>query len=1074
MLFKPGIFVLCLLYAVHGASAAANQGGISGVVISPGGAPEASAHVALVRRLGGASRELVTDAAGKYAADGLLPGSYTITATSPATGASAEESVEIRDGETLHLALVLGSAPMADSDLPIEGRNYLDLVRNRSEIAPGEQGGAIEGFGPYGLRGNASLNSYGQRGQNNNFLLDGMDNNGAWVRGLVVPPALETAGGIALLAGYIPAEFGHAAGAVVNVASRAGSDRFHGSAYEYGQTSVVDARNFFDPAKKPVSAGNQFGAALGGPIRPGRWFFFLDAAAERERQGQTVTSTVPTKAQKAGVFSPAATIYDPQSIHSVATDIYQRSPFPGNQILLASILPPARSLLALYPDPTSSSSVDNYSFPAERILNNAGFDVRSDYAFSPTSTLFARLSAGSLDEQSPGALPAPTGIGFPAGGYAGSDSSQNADALHSHETWRAGAVSHTASVFSGRINEFRAGFTIDDLSATAADSGFNAASALHIPGLGSGGMPSFSVPGYASLGAAGAAPFTMREATYQVEDAIGWKTRRHSWKFGVQAIRRQVSGDASEWSSRGTFFFTPDYTSQPGAFDTGDAFASLLFGYPSEVRRNVQFAPFRLQAWEWAGFAQDSFRLGRLTVDAGVRYSLYPPVTSADGQMVNFNFDRQAPALNQFAGQGGVNGYAGVGYKKLTIAPRIGLAFDLTGNGSAVLRAGFNQAYDAGSFFSTGSLARNPPYASNLDIVNGTFQLGPNLTTGLPAATAVSLLDAAALNSARGSINAIQPVNYTPYSDQWSLALQTRLRDGLILETGGMGSMGIHLSSTYDANQPYPAPSPYSHPRYPYEPYHSRIEYLGFAGGSTYYGGTVKLAGHWRSGLAFQLSYTYAKSLDDATAPDSDQQSRPAVPQFVYNLRGARSPSPYDATQRMVWTARYDLPVKNPASKPLTLLANWSLYAVVTAQTGFPFTPQLSTNSLNNGGIQLPNRVGDGSLPADRRSYLNWFDTSLNPSDPSHAFETPALYQYGNSGFDILRGPGMATVNAALARTFAIGDLARLQARVEAYNLLNRTNFALPERLLGLATSGVIDHTATPARQLQLGVTLEW
>jgi hypothetical protein len=177
------------------------------------------------------------------------------------------------------------------------------------------------------------------------------------------------------------------------------------------------------------------------------------------------------------------------------------------------------------------------------------------------------------------------------------------------------------------------------------------------------------------------------------------------------------------------------------------------------------------------------------------------------------------------------------------------------------------------------------------------------------------------------------------------------------------------------------------------------------------------------------------------------------MPQYLYNPHGVRSPSPYDVTQRLCGTAHYDL-------------AGWQIYAVVTLQTGLPFTPQLAVNSLNNGGFQLPNRIGDGSLPAGQRSYLQWFDTS--------AFTIPNLYQYGNSGFDIVRGPGLATVDAALAKTIPLQEGLRLQLRVESFNLLNRTNFALPNRVLGLESTGVIDHTITLARRLQLAVRLEW
>ena len=147
---------------------------------------------------------------------------------------------------------------------------------------------------------------------------------------------------------------------------------------------------------------------------------------------------------------------------------------------------------------------------------------------------------------------------------------------------------------------------------------------------------------------------------------------------------------------------------------------------------------------------------------------------------------------------------------------------------------------------------------------------------------------------------------------------------------------------------------------------------------------------------------------------------------------------------------------------------------MATAQSGFPFTPQLAVNSLNNGDFQLPNRIAEGSLAPGAQSYLNWFNTSLSPSDPNRAFVIPDLYQYGNAGFDILRGPGMVSMDCALARSIPVGERLQLRIRGEAFNLLNRTNFGLPDRILGLATSGTIDHTATPARRLQLAARLEW
>ena len=960
-------FALCLLFAAHYATAAT----ISGAVLTPAGDPAASVTVSFFST--STHVAFISDPSGRFTADALPPGAYTVTARSPITGASAERRVFLHNAQTLTLTLTLGTTPVANSDLPFAEHDALSILRNRSEITP-------------------SLNSYGQREQNNGFLLDGVDNNNTWLRGPLVNPPLDAVASATLAAGYIPAAYGRAAGAAVSLSTRTGTDEFHGDAFEYLGATPLDARNFFDSAAKPSLASNQFGGSLGGPVLQHKWYFFFSPELRRDRDGVTVTSTVPTQAETTGDFSASSfTIYDPLSIHSIGENLFARNPFPNNRIPGANIPQASRNLAALYPGPTAPGLANNYAFVSNRVSNSSQFALRSDYALSPAGKLSVRLVAGAADGQSPSALP----------GDAGNDPALSADAIATHENWLNAAVAHTATISPTLINTFHAAVSVDDLRTHTADPA---------------GMPYVSVPGFASLGAATAAPFSIRQSSYEIEDTAAWKTRRHSWQFGFQAIRRHADGDASDFSPRGDFFFTPDYTSQPGVPNTGDSIASLLLGYPSEVRQDVQFAPYRLRAWEWAGFVQDEFHLSRrLTVNAGLRYSLYPPVTEADNRMVNFNFNSQAPALSPSA--------PGAGSNKHAFAPRIGFALDLSQAKSVVLRGNFSQAWDAGQYLSWGSLARNPPYASRLDAINGTFQVGPNLSAGLPT-------------NGSGAIYAIQPVNDTPYSDQWSLALAARPHRGLRAEIGGMGSMGIHLPVTYNANTPYPAPTPYPYPRYPYEPLHARVDYLGFAGGSTYYAGTVKV-----TGSVFQFDYTYGKSLDDATAPDADQQSRPPEPQYVYNPRGVRSPSTYDVTQRLIATAHYRF-------------KGVRLYAIATVQSGLPFTPELAVNTLNNGGFQLPNRIGDGALPT--------------------AFAMPALYQYGNSGFDILRGPGLATLDAAAAKSIPIRETLRLQLRLEAYNLLNRANFALPNRILGLESTGVIDHTLTPARRLQLAARFEW
>ena len=182
-----------------------------------------------------------------------------------------------------------------------------------------------------------------------------------------------------------------------------------------------------------------------------------------------------------------------------------------------------------------------------------------------------------------------------------------------------------------------------------------------------------------------------------------------------------------------------------------------------------------------------------------------------------------------------------------------------------------------------------------------------------------------------------------------------------------------------------------------------------------------------------------------------------------------------------MFTASYDLPFQGARTGAGTgsrrlhaIIENWRASTVITVQTGYPSCRKWRSTALNNGGYQLHDRVANGSLPANQRSYRHWFNTSLDPLDPVRAFAIPALYQYGNSGFDILRGPGLATVDGSLGRRFSVGERLRLQMRLDVFNLLNQTNFALPNRILGVESAGVISHTSTSARLFEVLARVEW
>ncbi len=323
------------------------------------------------------------------------------------------------------------------------------------------------------------------------------------------------------------------------------------------------------------------------------------------------------------------------------------------------------------------------------------------------------------------------------------------------------------------------------------------------------------------------------------------------------------------------------------------------------------------------------------------------------------------------------------------------------------------------------------------------------------------------LNSANVPLYVIQPQTYSPNTDQWGLSVQQRLKRRFTLELALLNSMGIHLLGLYDSNQPTPEAfcSCFRHtPRRSVSQPSRVFEFCGT--GSTYYGGDLKLIGSLFRGFDLQLVYRYAKC-HRRCHPALYGPAEPSV-RAAEHLLSARRPFSIALFDASLSPAGRDgdlshVPFHN------AVLANWRVATVITAQTGLPFTPQLAINGLNDGGIQLPNRVGNGALPSDQRSYLHWFNTSLDPFGSKSRFSDPlGNYQYGNSGFDILRGPGLVNVDASAGpdvfaeRTGCISKLAS-----KAFNALNPHEFWATRAYSAACVHvpGAIDHTATPSRQ---------
>jgi len=1112
-----GVALLLSLLLAGGLAAQTASGTILGTVRDATGAVVAGASIAIVNQETGLRRELASGSGGEYEAPNLPLGPYAVTVkvsgfkTVERSGVTllvdqkARLDFTLQVGDVAETVNVVEQAPLIKSssselgetvlprvvrELPLNGRNYVQLVHLTAGVTTGQQGGNIEGAGAFVPRGTGSFNANGHRGQNNNFLIDGIDNNESWINTTILQPPIEAIQEFKVYTANFPAELGRATGGVVNVQVRSGTNDLHGSAYDYLRNSALDARNFFDrrtavnERRLPNFVQNQFGATAGGPIKRNDWFFFTDYQGMRQRLGLSVVTTVPSTAQKSGDFG-ATRIFDPVTTRPDPADPtrFLRTQFENNRIPAARIPRPSQNLLLLYPAPNVAGVTNNHFFGPSLGRNDNQFDVRSDKIVTSRNNLFLRVSYGVTDTALPGAIPAPAGLPFTTGQYVASDTGQRADGADFRLASWGGALSDTHIFRPSLINEFRVGFSRFDLNALPADMSLPVGTAVGIRGTSevippfSGGLPGVRPSGFAMLGVNTPIPSIFQNTNYQLDQNVTWLRGRHSTKFGFHVIRRHQNLYEAQPPGRGFFDFSPDFTNLPGAAGTGNSMASLLLGYPSRITRDILFGSFGLRAWEWAWFVQDDFKLTpRLTLNLGLRYELFPPLTEAGDRIVNFNFDRSAPALNLFANRNGVNQYAGRSVDKSNWGPRFGFAYDVFGGGRTVVRGGYGISYDSVHYAGQGGLGRNAPFEPSQDFNPGSLNVGLNLSDGVPVPAFVALSDTATLNRVGGSIRTVDLDTRIASAQHWSLNVQQEVRRGLVAEAAYVGTRGLHLFSNYNLNQPDPGPGGLG-PRRPFRqlPNVATISFTGYFGASTYHAAQFKVTQHIASGFELLAVYTVAKSIDDAISGSSGQRNRNGGYQDINNRRASRAASTFDVPQRFVASALYELPVgkgkrwgSDLAPALDRLIGGWQLNTITTLQGGFPFTPTLAANGLNNGNWQLPNRVGNGAIPAAERRPQRWFNTSIDPRDSGRAFEAPAPFQFGNSGINILRGPGLATVDFSLFKNIPVRERMKVQLRMEAFNFFNRANFALPIFNLGLATAGTINQTVTTSRQIQV------
>jgi Carboxypeptidase regulatory-like domain len=1099
--FRQMLAPLFLLLTTCSPIVAQNTGVVIGTVRdATGHVPDAT--VELTNENTGVKRSTVTNEEGHYEFGNLQPGTYSVKInksgfkTFVSTGHILDAGARLRRDAALTLGdytetvtVEAGSAQINTetstigtlisseqiSKTLLNGRNYVKLAL----LVPGASytSGADEltGTGPLGNPG-APVAINGLDNKMNSWNLDGARNvnlgNG---EGNLFIPTLDSIQEVQIQTTGYTAEEGSTAGAVVNVISKSGSKEFHGSAYEYLRNDFFDARNAFTfldrDGDRKADPGhlrqNNFGYSIGGPVILPRYnrdrnktFFFWNHEWLRRRDGsQTILASTPTDAMRAGDFSAEAgrinrPLLDPAN---------NNQPFPNNRMPANRINRNAALMLERYfPLPNNpAGGFQNFQNAAVRELNQYSLTTRGDHHFTQYQHLWGKWSRTRNADLFPNAALL-GGTPFPT-------------ILRDFQTAGDTATAQLDSTFSPRVfNQFNVAWLSSNLVLGVVGSGnatvtrppeltmkkfFPDADPLNI-------IPNISFTGGWSPMGTGQLPLPKAQVDHwTIRDDFSLVRGDHSLRFGA-LVWRYAQNQWTFNGAQGSYNFNGRFTNHP----VGDFLLGLANTYS---QRNANFlVGYRFTQFE--SYAQDNWRANqRLSVNLGLRLFVVPPIHVVDNKASSFDPARFDPAkaptvlpnntlqvtpntdlLNgiAIAGQGVPRGFA---EETVGWAPRIGFSYDLRGNGKMVLRGGYGIGYqNYGNDFS--ALAQQVPFLANIDLDAVPFD---DPAQGNPRALAPQ------------AISGFDPNFKRPYSQNWSLGIQTEAPGAFVVQITYVGNKYTHGERWANLNQPLRSGNLDFDPRLNTQtinintirpfPGYTNITFFTFGNDSRYDSLQISFQRRFVKGFALQGAYTFAKAIGTTAG------NRDATHQDNYNPGADRGLFTFDRTHSFVVNYIYELPILRGRKDLLgRLLGGWELSGLTTYQGGFALSPGIT--GPRTGLATRPDRAGAELFGPGTRTVGRWF----NPA----AFTDPAPGKFGSAGRGIIRGPGFGIWDMAAIKSFAFavgGRETRLSLRAEAFNVFNHVNFRDINTQLNSGTYGSVTSVREP-RQMQLSLRYEF
>lgn len=1105
---------MAVLASAPAGFAQVDQGTISGYVTDSSGAVVPKATVEIVNVDTGLKLQTTTDAQGVYISPPLKVGHYDITASAVGFASSTVRGTEVQvnQKQAVNIALRVGTStqtvqvsaeniPLLETqdasvaqevssktvnDTPLNGRNYVWIAQLTAGVAP-----ATDARGQV----NGDFDANGQRPEQNNFILDGVDNNSSSADLLSstsysVKPPPDALAEFKIQTISYDAQLGHSAGAVINAAIKSGTNALHGDLWEYLRNDALDARQF-NATTIPEYRQNQFGATIGGRIIRDHLFFFGDSEANRIVYGSPVFATVPTAAMRTGDFSellnPALTgqpqpilLYQPGSGGSTPlTCNGQQNVLCANQI--SSV---AQHILNLYPAPNTNGSLvyNNYAQNFNAIDNTIQWDGKIDWNISQKDQAFARMSY-SNDR---GVIPPPLGPILDGGGFGGDNLAAKVENVALSET----------HIFSPHwSNEFRVGENLMVIEHTQFNKSTDVSQQLGLGGIpygpSNGGLPGVGISGISSFGSPGFYPALQHDNTFQILDNVNRVAGNQSIRAGVDFERVRFSY-LEVGAPRGGYSYSGLYTSKPGTSFTGWGVADFLTDYQNAADLS-QLSNVDHLHWYMAGYVQDDWTVSpRLTLNLGVRYDYYQPYMEIRDRQSNF------VPLSMGLGTGSGVFLLPDKYQNLTLAssfysiaaqdniaiqctsnralstaskddfsPRIGIAYHPLRD--LVLRSGLGIFY-GGLEDIGGTLGQQYPFESTSSYLAPSCPVGgPCQTDGITLPVGFSNLAGPGPQSPVSYPGLVgRPLHYRDsYSEQWNLSTQYAFTPSMGLTMDYVGGAGRHQQTFGGLN----SPAALAFPGTNMQPY-TAFPLLGGAWFDTYEGKSsynslqAALEKRMSANLSFLATYTYAHSLDTGSSQLGQAPFRNIV---LIPLNDEMANSNFDLRQRVSFNGNYTLPFGrgrlylNQNRMADYVAGGWSAALTFAAQTGNPISISPNITTAAGGGAYAfkvgdpfkaggtPNATNPGITCASRvRTLTHWFNPCAfaNPIPGNQitglvTTEAQAVSYLGPTRYQTF-GPGFNNTNLSVFKNFVTVREEYLQFRADIFNVWNTPAYGDP------------------------------